>query len=113
VRNLETGRPGRPRHASVRLLADALGLTGQARADLERAYDAAGGGAARQPGAGQVRPAQLPAGVAAFTGRAGPLADLDAVLSPGGGEPAVAVCTVSGTAGVGKTALAIPCWGHI
>ncbi|MFC4118898.1 AfsR/SARP family transcriptional regulator [Nonomuraea zeae] len=54
-------------------------------------------------------PAQLPAGVAGFTGRAGQLARLDALL-PAANAPAV-VATLTGPAGVGKTALAA-CWGH-
>jgi DNA-binding SARP family transcriptional activator len=52
--------------------------------------------------------AQLPAEVAGFTGRVGPLRQLDALLDPGTG-PAVAV--VAGCAGVGKTALAVR-WAH-
>ncbi|MEN3360348.1 MAG: hypothetical protein V7637_4330 [Mycobacteriales bacterium] len=58
------------------------------------------------------RPAQLPAGVAAFTGRHAELADLDALLPAPGAEPGAAVISlVSGTAGVGKTALALR-WAH-
>ena len=63
-------------------------------------------------------PRQLPADVAGFTGRDRYLAELDLLLpgsagEPGdrrraGGRPAAAViCAVSGTAGVGKTALAV------
>jgi ParB-like chromosome segregation protein Spo0J len=37
IQNLERGRVSRPRRDSVRLLADALGLTGMARAEFERA----------------------------------------------------------------------------
>jgi transcriptional regulator with XRE-family HTH domain len=35
IQNLESGRVSRPRRDSVRLLADALGLTGRARAEFE------------------------------------------------------------------------------
>ena len=61
-------------------------------------------------------PAQLPGDVDAFTGRAGELATLDklaAMIGPPGGAdqagagPALTVICVSGTAGVGKTALAV------
>ncbi|MBO3744613.1 winged helix-turn-helix domain-containing protein [Streptosporangiaceae bacterium NEAU-GS5] len=57
-------------------------------------------------------PAQLPADVPAFTGRAEQLTRLDALLEtgPDGGSP-VAIATISGMAGVGKTALAVH-WGH-
>jgi len=37
IQNLESGRVSRPRRDSVRLLADALGLAGQARAEFEHA----------------------------------------------------------------------------
>ena len=49
-------------------------------------------------------PAQLPADVAAFTGRAGNWPRLTCRPTP---SPAVAITVVSGTAGVGKTALAV------
>jgi DNA-binding SARP family transcriptional activator/tetratricopeptide (TPR) repeat protein len=58
-------------------------------------------------------PAQLPASVGAFAGRAGELACLDDLLAAdtAGTPPAVVVSAVSGTAGVGKTALAVH-WAH-
>jgi DNA-binding SARP family transcriptional activator/tetratricopeptide (TPR) repeat protein len=72
-------------------------------------------------------PAQLPADVAAFSGRTGLLRQLDALLASGGAgvartsgaragsiEPAptaLRVATVSGAAGVGKTALVLH-WAH-
>jgi DNA-binding SARP family transcriptional activator/tetratricopeptide (TPR) repeat protein len=57
-------------------------------------------------------PAQLPHGLADFTGRAAELARLDQLLEAAGGRPAaVVISAVSGTAGVGKTALAIH-WAH-
>jgi DNA-binding SARP family transcriptional activator/tetratricopeptide (TPR) repeat protein len=61
-------------------------------------------------------PAQLPGDVDAFTGRVGELAALDkltAIIGPPGGAgqpgagPAAMVICVSGTAGVGKTALVV------
>lgn len=55
-------------------------------------------------------PRELPADVPQFTGRAADLADLDRLLpaAGGGGESATVVTSaVSGTAGVGKTTLAI------
>ncbi|MGW4213862.1 tetratricopeptide repeat protein [Lentzea sp. NPDC004789] len=55
------------------------------------------------------RPAQLPPVVAGFTGRQAELAALDAVAAAR--EGTVAVVAVCGTAGVGKTALAVR-WAH-
>jgi DNA-binding SARP family transcriptional activator len=60
-------------------------------------------------------PAQLPAAVAAFAGRGTELASLDALLPRAepvsGGPAAVVISALSGTAGVGKTALAVH-WAH-
>jgi DNA-binding SARP family transcriptional activator len=57
-------------------------------------------------------PAQLPAAVAAFAGRGRELAYLDRLLTGNVATPtAVVVSAVSGTAGVGKTALAVH-WAH-
>ncbi|WP_410656964.1 BTAD domain-containing putative transcriptional regulator [Amycolatopsis sp. lyj-112] len=60
-------------------------------------------------GAPAARPAQLPPAVRSFTGRGSELTELEAVL-PGKTAP-VAIAIVSGTAGVGKTALAVH-WAH-
>ncbi|MET0133270.1 MAG: tetratricopeptide repeat protein [Kibdelosporangium sp.] len=54
-------------------------------------------------------PAQLPADVAGFCGRANELAELDALLLDD--SRAAVISALSGTAGVGKTALAIH-WAH-
>jgi DNA-binding SARP family transcriptional activator/Tfp pilus assembly protein PilF len=61
---------------------------------------------------GQV-PRQLPAVVACFTGRDAELAALTGLLGPGacGAAPALVISAIGGTAGVGKTALAIQ-WAH-
>jgi DNA-binding SARP family transcriptional activator len=58
-----------------------------------------------------VVPRQLPADVSGFTGRVGDLARLDALWSDGQSESAVVISAVDGTAGVGKTALAVH-WAH-
>ncbi|XVU28236.1 AfsR/SARP family transcriptional regulator [Actinoplanes sp. CA-054009] len=55
-------------------------------------------------------PAELPADVRAFTGRDGELAALDRTLAEGD-EPPLTVVLLSGTAGVGKSALAVR-WAH-
>jgi DNA-binding SARP family transcriptional activator len=69
-------------------------------------------GPAAQVAAPTTVPAQLPADVRAFTGRTGELAALDRLLAPPeGGEPPMTVALLSGTAGVGKSALAVR-WAH-
>jgi hypothetical protein len=58
-------------------------------------------------------PAQLPADVYAFTGREHELADLDSLLAEiDGTSTAIVVSAISGTAGVGKTSLALR-WAHL
>jgi DNA-binding SARP family transcriptional activator len=58
-----------------------------------------------------VVPAQLPAPVAGFAGRAGQLNLLDAAGSQPGDPPALVITSVTGMAGVGKTTLALH-WAH-
>ncbi|MEU6716418.1 tetratricopeptide repeat protein [Nonomuraea sp. NPDC046802] len=115
VRGLETGRIQRPRLGSVRMLADALTLTEPDRAALialargepvsrpddEPAADESPAPDTRPVYAG-VRPAQLPAAVPGFAGRAEPLRILDDTA----GRPS-ATMVIAGTAGVGKTTLAV------
>ena len=56
-------------------------------------------------------PAQLPADVTAFTGRRNQLEELDGLLEPGADTTAVVISAIAGTAGVGKTGLAVH-WAH-
>jgi DNA-binding SARP family transcriptional activator len=56
-------------------------------------------------------PAQLPAPVPGFTGRTTELARLDALLPAGADPRGLTIGSVVGTAGVGKTALAVH-WAH-
>lgn len=141
VRRLETGRTRNPRGDSVRMLADGLGLVGPERAALlalarapvsartRRSPDRSvarippepgtrtGGGPDDPDDAGPaertapdaVVPAQLPMAVAGFSGRAEAIRLLDAALSDTGTAPVI--LTITGTAGVGKTALAVH-WAH-
>jgi tetratricopeptide (TPR) repeat protein/DNA-binding XRE family transcriptional regulator len=70
------------------------------------------GGAASGHRGAQV-PRQLPAAVADFTGRAGELQTLTRLLEDAGagGPGTVVISAIGGTAGVGKTALAVR-WAH-
>jgi DNA-binding XRE family transcriptional regulator len=105
IGKIEAGRIAMPRPATVRLLADAFGLHGN---DRHRFCQAAAGA---PPAAGTV-PALLPPDVHGFTGRGAELDRLDALLTgPERSAPAVVITAVSGTAGVGKTALAVH-WAH-
>jgi tetratricopeptide (TPR) repeat protein/transcriptional regulator with XRE-family HTH domain len=106
VRGLESGRIRRPRAASLRQLADALGLGEEDRARLATARaEPVEPRTGRDPPPG---PAQLPAAVGGFTGRREALGRLDAVLGDG---PPRAPVVISGAPGVGKTALALH-WAH-
>jgi DNA-binding SARP family transcriptional activator/tetratricopeptide (TPR) repeat protein len=62
-----------------------------------------------RPGPGRAVPRQLPPASAGFTGREAELAALTALLDGAGG--AVLIAAIAGTAGVGKTALAVR-WAH-
>jgi tetratricopeptide (TPR) repeat protein/transcriptional regulator with XRE-family HTH domain len=99
VRNVEAGRFGTPRLETRRLMIEALTAAGP---DPGPAAPAAA-----------VVPALLPADIAGFVGRADELRRLDALLeeNPPGSSSPVRILTVTGTAGVGKTALAVH-WAH-
>jgi DNA-binding SARP family transcriptional activator/Tfp pilus assembly protein PilF len=59
-----------------------------------------------------VVPRELPAGIRHFTGRGGELKELTTLLDQADEEiPAVVISAIGGTAGVGKTALAVR-WAH-
>ncbi|HEV2253345.1 MAG TPA: tetratricopeptide repeat protein [Streptosporangiaceae bacterium] len=105
--DLERNRSARPYLRSVRLLAAALGLTDAQRAEL---VDLARGGGEGCAATEVALPSQLPAGVAQFVGRERELQELDELLdrasqqSAGG---AIVISAIGGTAGIGKTALAV------
>ncbi len=123
IANMERGRTARPHRRSVRSLADALALPEPQREQLDRSarlltdLDLARVPEAREPlVAGTqpppVIPRQLPAVVPHFAGRGDELQVLAAAL----GETAevdrtVVISAIAGTAGVGKTALAVH-WAH-
>ncbi|WP_162908131.1 ATP-binding protein [Allorhizocola rhizosphaerae] len=109
IRYLESGRAGRPRPATVRGLADALGLQGDQRAQF--VIDAAASPVAAEPaGAAIVPPAQLPADISGFSGRGREIQRLNDLLTKLGHTAPVPV-VVSGAAGVGKSALVVH-WAH-
>ncbi|GIH20462.1 NB-ARC domain-containing protein [Rugosimonospora africana] len=97
----------RPRYSAVdntlRLAGRRGRTTGGPRAQGQAAGDAA-------PGARAV-PRELPMAVRCFTGRSAELSALSAVVDEPGGDGRLVVAVVSGTAGAGKTALAIE-WAH-
>jgi DNA-binding SARP family transcriptional activator/tetratricopeptide (TPR) repeat protein/DNA-binding XRE family transcriptional regulator len=58
-------------------------------------------------------PAQLPVALCGFVGRGPELAELDSIVSTAGEQPAsMRIAVLSGTAGVGKTTLAVH-WAHL
>jgi tetratricopeptide (TPR) repeat protein/transcriptional regulator with XRE-family HTH domain len=136
VSDLERGIHRTAHRDTARMLADALGLAEPvrglfvaaargrapaaevlaARADAPAALAAAVLRTSLGPAAVPV-PRELPADVGGFAGRAVELAELDLLLPDAipdeGGGPSgpVVISAVSGTAGVGKTALAVR-WAH-
>jgi tetratricopeptide (TPR) repeat protein/transcriptional regulator with XRE-family HTH domain len=82
-------------------------------AQFAREWRRAGGRNGSRALAGQRTPVpqQLPADLPAFAGRVAELTELDHLLSANSPGSAVVVSTVSGTAGVGKTTLAVH-WAH-
>ncbi len=119
--DLERGRTTRPRPQTVRLIAAALNLQGSQRDDFvrlsrrwrEHASLAHADRRASQSGRPEAGPAprQLPATVSHFTGRTAELDALDAMLRDADQTRTVVISALAGTAGVGKTALAVH-WAH-
>ncbi len=113
VSDMERGRTRKPFLRSVRQLAGALGLPPAERARLIAAAEpevslAVPARAERAAGQRFVPPVprQLPSGIARFTGRAAELGTLAGLAELSAREDGTAV-VISGTAGVGKTALAV------
>jgi tetratricopeptide (TPR) repeat protein/DNA-binding XRE family transcriptional regulator len=112
--DLERGvRKPYPRTAA--LLAGALGLDQDSLAELIAAVEPPAGSqpAAQPPGSPNwVPPRQLPPVAAGFVGRVTELAALSELAgSAGGRRGTVVISAIGGTAGVGKTALALR-WAH-
>ena len=98
---LERGEVSAPHKDTVRLLADALGLAGPARAQFEAAARGRGGADGTVVAATRT----LPRDVASFTGRQRELAELADAMSDAG--TVVSIRAIGGMAGVGKTAFAV------
>jgi len=94
-------------------LAKALQVPAGTLAELLDGDDPGDGGDGPRTGPGATVPRQLPATIADFTGRAAELAALTRILGDADAGPpgAVTISAIGGTAGVGKTALALH-WAH-
>jgi hypothetical protein len=106
ISDLERGVAVSPHRDTVRRLADALKLTGQARAEFEAVARGRSVPAAAEAEIGATR--TLPRDIASFTGRQPELRELtdaaSGAMEPGG---VVAIHAIGGMAGVGKRALAV------
>jgi hypothetical protein len=133
IADMERGRTARPFRHSVRRLADALELQGEDREQLEMAaarsalaaiFMTAGQGASgsvagpkllaslRESGSGRGSfPRQLPPSSADFVGRTGELRVLTGALARRDRAGETVILAIVGTAGIGKTALAVH-WAH-
>jgi tetratricopeptide (TPR) repeat protein/transcriptional regulator with XRE-family HTH domain len=115
ISDLERGVAQQPRSATVRMLAEALGLSGadlaafRAAARAGRDAGLAGDLAAAIPApAARPAPRMLPRDIESFTGRQAELDRLvTAASSSGGSGGVVRVFAVEGMGGIGKTALAL------
>jgi tetratricopeptide (TPR) repeat protein/transcriptional regulator with XRE-family HTH domain len=123
IADIERGRTSRPYRSSVRALSAALNLSDGERELLARAAKPRGADPepASPPGAlpnshpdaenqTRVIPRQLPPAVAHFVGRRAEMDTLKNLFSRRRGA-AVVISAIAGTAGVGKTALAVH-WAH-
>lgn len=104
ISNLERGRTRSPYRDSLVRLADSLSLSGGARQE----FLAAGRHTRSQADVRHGIPRHLPAPVPGFVGRADSSAALSRLLPPVGDNQ---IAVISGTPGVGKTALAVH-WAH-
>jgi tetratricopeptide (TPR) repeat protein/DNA-binding XRE family transcriptional regulator len=130
ISDLERGRAARPYRQTVGSLAAALGMQGpqldqfvrlsrQGRGPIspggQMAPAGIRGAAAPQTASGRpdplTAPGQLPAAVSHFTGRAAELDALADLLGEASKTKTVVISALAGTAGVGKTALAVY-WAH-
>jgi tetratricopeptide (TPR) repeat protein/transcriptional regulator with XRE-family HTH domain len=122
VSSLERGSTRTPHPRTIRMLGQTLGLPAKACDELIAAFRAGshGGSAATSPEpappagtTGFVVPRELPGLTRHFVGREEELAALSAFAdqAPGRAPGPVVISAIGGTAGVGKTALALR-WAH-
>lgn len=113
VGELERGANRTAERETVRLLADALGLTGVGKATFELAAhglpsDRSAAGAQRKSGGLTAATRTLPRDAASFTGRERELRQLmDTAASVVDSGGVVGIHAIGGMAGIGKTALAV------
>jgi tetratricopeptide (TPR) repeat protein/transcriptional regulator with XRE-family HTH domain len=106
ISDIERGLIRRPRRSSVELICAALALSDQGGGSPPVSGPVTPPRAAGQPERGIV-PRQLPAAVSHFTGRAAELDALSGMLGDASAARTVMIFALTGTAGVGKTALAV------
>jgi tetratricopeptide (TPR) repeat protein/DNA-binding XRE family transcriptional regulator len=122
ISSLERGSTRTPHPRTIRLLGDTLGLPGETCDELIAACRAVsrgglvasfGGPVPPARTGGSVVPRELPGLVRHFVGREGELAALDALADQAADHAPrpLVISAISGTAGVGKTALALQ-WAH-
>jgi tetratricopeptide (TPR) repeat protein/transcriptional regulator with XRE-family HTH domain len=106
VSDLERGVATSPRRDTIWLLADALHLTGQVRAEFEAvARGRAGPEVEAGTGGAAAATRTLPRDIASFTGRQQELQELVKAAAGSGGV--VGIHAIGGMAGIGKTAFAV------
>lgn len=106
---------GQPPWKAIKKLTDKLSAEGIGRGQLLEQWHRAFGEIPppRSAPSPPVRPRQLPASIPHFTGRAAELSTLNQrVEEATGANSAVVIVVIGGTAGVGKTALAVH-WAHL
>jgi transcriptional regulator with XRE-family HTH domain len=104
IRDLELGRTERPREDTVRLIADALGLSGRTRTEFRAAAIVSGTVSARELRLiYDAEPPAPPAPLGALLGREVEVAAVREMLSSGSQR----LITVTGLIGIGKTRLAL------
>ncbi len=110
ISNLERSRSHRPHPRSIQTIVKALGLPDAVAEELVTGSRTGRVAAIpdRSPARSAVVPRQLPAVAGQFVGRAAELAALDRMVEHGdAANPTVVISAIGGTAGIGKTALAV------